>query len=350
MSSVHNRKAALERWNSRAAHHKAGFTLVELLVVIAIIGVLVGLLLPAIQAAREAARRSQCTNNLKQVALAQQNHAASTKEFTRGCRLFPGAPPLPNSSYKWYDDMTWAYLLTPFIEHGNFMNLFDMTKSANHPDNIPSRRVKLDIYECPSDGAAQNEFESLSWTRWRYNYASNWGAATKSQQFISTIDREFPWAGAPFTYGRGINLKEITDGLSNTIMYSEVITPKDPGWAGSIGDCTICRGGQGFTGWQTPNSPQPDRVDETCPQPDPAIRCQVGKPGQPPTGDGQPPDSMSNVYISFMHSLYTTARSLHPSGVNASRCDGSVAFYNDSIDPNVWMALCSTAGGEANTE
>ena len=98
--------------------NRLGFTLVELLVVIAIIGILIALLLPAIQAAREAARRSQCANNLKQLALAMTAHDNARKVLPPGSKYGPGDtfPPGYLTAGQWYDDHGWYSFLGPYIE------------------------------------------------------------------------------------------------------------------------------------------------------------------------------------------------------------------------------------------
>jgi prepilin-type N-terminal cleavage/methylation domain-containing protein len=122
---------------------RKGFTLIELLVVIAIIAVLIALLLPAVQAAREAARRSQCRNNLKQIALAQHNYSDVNKTFTPAvlyvynqcchCICSCGVPGL-------YNDMnvhTWGQYLLPYLEAGTVYNKIDNNAPIFSPICIP---------------------------------------------------------------------------------------------------------------------------------------------------------------------------------------------------------------------
>jgi prepilin-type N-terminal cleavage/methylation domain-containing protein len=117
--------ASVKRFSYR--RRTTAFTLVELLVVIAIIGILVALLLPAIQAAREAARRTQCNNNLKNMALALQNYHDTYKMFPMGAQ---GRRPLGNNTALPGGDLgsSWLYAIAPFIEQRNIYDKIQSTQ------------------------------------------------------------------------------------------------------------------------------------------------------------------------------------------------------------------------------
>ena len=106
----------------------SAFTLVELLVVIAIIGILVALLLPAVQAAREAARRSQCSNNLRQVGIGMHNCHDVYGRFPPLLGVFPATQNHPQYSLSWGNQF---YHLLPFIEQGT---TYDATYDTSDPD------------------------------------------------------------------------------------------------------------------------------------------------------------------------------------------------------------------------
>ena len=348
------RLISIQAAKSRGQVPKA-FTLVELLVVIAIIGILVALLLPAVQAARESARRNACINNLKQIGLAMHNSESANGELPEGTLIpldefgrprFPGSPGLLAP----YEDMTWAYLITPYIEEQAINDLFNLEISANSPVNQQARQIKITLYECPSDGAAKNEWSDLQWSRWRYNYAVNWGNTSSSQQlmrddYLSTQesgddDGVIEFGGAPFTFGKGIRLGRIIDGTSKTLLVAEKITDKtsEVDYNSPYGDCTIARGGQGFQTWTGPNSSVADITDFGCPE-EPDFEGICTSADDEPAGNTYYPDNQ-----------HQAARGKHPGGVNAGLCDGSVRFYNDEIDIRVWRALGTTQGGEVDFE
>ena len=129
------------KYSSRSA-----FTLVELLVVIAIIGVLVALLLPAVQAAREAARRSQCSNNLKQIGLGVHNYADAHRV-------------MPAGNYHSVFG-SWLVHLLPYVEQQMLHQQYSNEGMAGYPatgvryghaQNLPVTRTQLKVYTCTSD-------------------------------------------------------------------------------------------------------------------------------------------------------------------------------------------------------
>lgn len=356
----------------RVAPSRVGFTLVELLVVIAIIGVLVALLLPAIQAAREAARRSQCVNNIRQLSLAMLNFESSRKGFPAMAlnwtnqeyqdRYKPNAGP-----GGWYDDHGWYIPLMPYIEQNQVQSLGNPKMPLSAAVNEKVRKAFISFHACPSDiGLQRNEWDSQTWARVRTNYLINAGNTVYGQYGVGkpcpgrTTPNYCQFLGAPFQPRVVTPIGNILDGTANTLMMSEsLVLPEGQGWGGPFSDSQTALGGQVFTGWQTPNPTLPDCLTRSGEwmQNRPGFDAQqvpfpltatAGSPCglglQPPAAGPMPKDW--NTDSNGHKDQYVSVRSHHVGGVNASHADGSVKFYNDSVDPFVWNGLSSASGEE----
>ena len=199
---------------------RRGFTLIELLVVIAIIAVLIALLLPAVQAAREAARRIQCTNNLKQLALAMHNYNTAVGTLPVGIdntTAYGGQSP-PGSLSTWTAWSAQALLLS-YVEQGPLYNAANFSWTCCYVSgqadatNSTVYNTRIAAFLCPSDGLAGVQ-----------NINSYYGS-------IGTSTIQYPAGGVttgvfqvydPTTNScQSVNLASITDGTSNTIAFGE---------------------------------------------------------------------------------------------------------------------------------
>ncbi len=241
---------------------RLGFTLVELLVVIAIIGILIALLLPAVQAAREAARRSQCSNNLKQIGLALHNYLDTNRCFPAGAYFYSGAA----EPTGWRDHRGSIFLrILPHIEQPGVYAAIDFRigtdfQTMPDPPKPEIRAVRIPTLICPTDGnTISTEVSSeSSWDRngprWRSNYYPNMGPTDSISNNSSCACPEFPlWKSysrsgtnsdnpaGPFSRNHNkfvCSLGDVPDGLSNTIFIGEVRS-----------DCS----GHGQLGWHHSN-------------------------------------------------------------------------------------------------
>ena len=227
----------------------AGFTLVELLVVIAIIGTLVGLLLPAVQAARESARRSQCSNNIKQIALGLQNFHDAKKGLPQACVSTGSFGGTMSGNMGW----GWTVFLLPYME---YVDVYDAIKVQNgYPEyGIASPTVAaqpISTLICPSCqvamGAPAAKIQAaMGWGSIRSSKTNYLGNGGPKRTYNGTVaDRRSASLGA-IRKDAGVSFKEVTDGLSKTILIGEgggkAATAADDPLMPSIWVCTTDSG------------------------------------------------------------------------------------------------------------
>jgi prepilin-type N-terminal cleavage/methylation domain-containing protein len=322
---------------------KHGFTLIELLVVIAIIGVLIALLLPAVQQAREAARRTQCKNNLKQLALACHNYENATNVFPMGCDV---------------SIIGWKQYVLPYIDQTPVYNTINMSFNTSASEfcrnggpcytvqfqaaeitragKQPWSSVNMAVFNCPSDPRAgttaagwgvgpgndalfQNYFavcgnvdsadrgSRIAGPNSRHRgvrVGPGTGVADPSSDYIVNDPDFFPWNEYNGLFGQAmkVTVGGCSDGLSNTLLLGE--RPID---------------GNGSWGWQ--------------------INCAEGD-GMIGTGRPMLANFSRTGYIEPAYGSY------HVGGAHMALGDGSVRFISNTINILTWWALGTRSGGE----
>ncbi len=349
----------------------AGFTLVELLVVIAIIGILVALLLPAIQAAREAARRTQCANNLKNIALACLNYESSNKTLPIGSLLVT----TPTGAAGTQSGLGWQVQILPYIEESTVSEEALDKYTANGTADAYGGAMNelnallLPMYLCPSDGeikSLKDKFDKGSQNRRGMSYVgvtgsyyARTGDCPKTKQAGKyCITASFPHSlfainnyDGLLIQGWGVSLKSVADGTSKTLLVGER-------WyqarAWTIGAYytggTDPPSGRGRT---LPDGPQPNTAwfacknlsDQVPINYDLLVQCyqlhdnSVDRPTLP--------TSCTNPGLGINELPFG---SFHVGGINFSYGDGSVKFLPDGLDISIYLALGSRNGAEVVSE
>jgi prepilin-type N-terminal cleavage/methylation domain-containing protein len=349
------------------ARCSSGFTLIELLVVMAIIGILVALLLPAVQMAREAARRIQCTNNLKQIALAAHNYEAA----------FGVTPVFQPSWGRSYDTGMFSgfTMLLPFLERNEVYALVNFGVPGSDlpglgldtpiPDNVTSATTKLSMFVCPTDGVENRRsgHPDLGDSSYCANYGWPQIIRGRTNGYATITFTVPPFAPPAYFTEQAANVrpKSIVDGLSKTVAFSERL--RNPGYLNFFTE-------QRRMYFQLIRPTLPvdwtmENLCDLCTRSTTPLEFSYRLGGSWLRGDARygnmftvlmTPNTKScpDVFSLADYNCYfasgdtgVTPSSDHPGGVLVAMADGSVSFVNSSIDRKLWWSMGTRDGGEA---
>jgi prepilin-type N-terminal cleavage/methylation domain-containing protein/prepilin-type processing-associated H-X9-DG protein len=313
----------------------SAFTLVELLVVIAIIGILVALLLPAIQAAREAARRSQCQNNIRNLADAALLYESTFKNLPPGRFGCDGAADL-NCSPAAHSRAASGFLtMLPFLEEQPLYDSIDFTNGPwKTPDDVPERdtpetphgtnqtvvETVLTVMNCPTDTKAPFvEFRTIPEATGSYAFC----VGTRGPSCTSTHAAKYrkpkvgKGANGVFMYVQGnerhgLPLRQIEDGTSKTYFFGETadghLPPTRNRWTAT---------GRYVDGLRSTENPM-----------------------NTPVGIG------ASEYTANGYTVTGCFASKHPGGAQFAFGDGRVEFVSEDIAGDIYQATSTRSGGD----
>lgn len=329
---------------------RVGFTLIELLVVIAIIAVLIALLLPAVQQARESARRTQCKNNLKQIGLALHNYQSTHN-------VFP-----PSFCVGAATGGTWSIhaRILPFMDQASAFAIADLTQAYSVPPNSTNGITEMRVpgYVCPSETKAilrvgtppaANHFP----TTYAFN-GGTWNFFTAGASFAAGVT---PGDGA-FAPNSNFSPRDFTDGMSNTLCFSEVkaYTPNGGGVSIPAGTApptstvltsyiTGTISTTGHTEWVDGKIHETGFTTTFVPN---ARTIIAAASGSTPAIEGNLISfkERNAAGLSLPTFAAVTARSFHTGMVNALLMDGSTRTVSENLDILVWRNVSTRGGGE----
>jgi len=359
----------------RSSRSRLGFTLIELLVVIAIIAVLIALLLPAVQAAREAARRSQCINNLKQLGLAVHNYAGQNNCFP----LKDMYPHVAGISCGW--SLSWPLALLPGLEQTSMYNAFNFSFSVAGADydtpcsggngwvNTTVGRAQIASLLCPSESMTQHP-DGTSGGFGTMNYYGNLGGpgilATHTGMIIPNDAGVTAVMGTDYGRGGPVTFASVTDGTSNTALFSEKLFGNPNGVSTMRASSNNSKRGlfnpSGTSAHDTGDQAQALAFLTSC-KSIPGTTVAASSIAGLSWIKAYPSYSAINAYTHFgppnsltcaVDNAYwggpsaaVPPNSNHSGGVNVGMADGSVKFIKDSVNLQAWWATGTRAGGEA---